>query len=1048
MPDPLLESVLCPFVIGRDAQLASLGRLLDQSRIGQGQIALISGEAGIGKSRLVNEAKTRAFSQGFTVLQGNCFEPDRVLPYGPILDLLRNFCASQSPSELSKRLSPYGADLVKLLPELATLWPDRPASPPADPEQEKRRLFQILARFFSEVTSHASPLLLIIEDLHWCDDTTLDFLLHLARHLPNLPIMQVLSYRNDEAQTSLKHFLVGLDRQRSANELSLARLPSVDTELMIRTIFEQAYPVRQEFVDKIHTLTEGNPFFVEEILKALMASGAIFYSNGRWERKTITELHIPRTVQVAVAQRVTQLSEFAQHVLSLAAVAGRRFDFSLLQSLTQSSETALLTVIRELLRAQLVIEESADSFAFRHALTQQAIYNNLLLRERRLLHRQIAETLEAQSSDAPDVNRTSPSTSLNASLARHFFEAAQWEKALHYAQLAAENAQKFYAARAALEHLTQALYAAQQLQQLPTIELYRQRGRMYEWLGELDAAHTEYSMALEQGRQQQDRRAEWQCLLDLGMIARERDFGRSGNILLEALALARQLQHPLQNHHALDASTDESPVAHTLVWLGLWHGMMDRAMDAELALLEAHVIFQRQEDRRGIAMVLDMIGNAWYHSGDLTTSAYYHQAALAIYRQLDDRWGQVNCLTMLAGCAGDINQRVSLAPPANFAECERAYEEALHLTRQSQWRAGEAYALIWFGFGLGVRGDYVRAIKCGQEALQIASEVDQTRWIAAANLLLGALWLDLLALPQACLALEPLLQLSTNQVPAIACLYTSLLAIAYIEQGKLDQAQTLLDDRLAPDAPMVSMPQRNIWWARAHLALARQQPAQALAIANRLVDPPAHRSTLPATERTDLAGLNPIFHTLRPVAPGMESVIPEMYYLRGVALLACGRQEEAETTLQTSLQAAQERGLHPLRWRVLASLARVYAAQRRRAEAEGVLVAAQDEIETLALQVPDEKVRQIFRHQAFERLPKFAPATPTQLAKQMSAGLTSRERQVVILLAQGKSNKEIADVMVVSYRTVETHISNILSKLHLSSRAQIILWAQERQLTP
>src|SRR5439155_712050 len=147
--------------------------------------------------------------------------------------------------------------------------------------------------------------------------------------------------------------------------------------------------------DALYGLTEGNPFFIEEILKSLITVGGIFYSDENWGHKPLSELHIPRSIQDAVQQRTDQLSKDAKHVLMLAAVAGRRFDFILLQQLTHHDEQQLLILMKELIAGQLVVEETAEHFAFRHALTRQAVYAELLARERKALHLTIAETIES-----------------------------------------------------------------------------------------------------------------------------------------------------------------------------------------------------------------------------------------------------------------------------------------------------------------------------------------------------------------------------------------------------------------------------------------------------------------------------------------------------------------------------------------------------------------------------------------------------------------------------------------------------------------------------
>jgi predicted ATPase len=204
--------------------------------------------------------------------------------------------------------------------------------------------------------------------------------------------------------------------------------------------------MHRNLLDSLYTLTEGNPFFIEEILKSMIASGELIFTNDEWVAKPSHELHLPRNIQDAVQQRIGRLSEASKRILTLAAVAGQRFDFALLQQLTHDDEQQLLAVMKELIAAQLVIEESADQFAFRHALTQQAIYTQLLVRERRTLHHAIAETLE-------NLYATTLEHYVEE-LAYHFYKAEVWEKALKYGQLAGDKAQALFSPRAAIEHYT------------------------------------------------------------------------------------------------------------------------------------------------------------------------------------------------------------------------------------------------------------------------------------------------------------------------------------------------------------------------------------------------------------------------------------------------------------------------------------------------------------------------------------------------------------------------------------------------------------------
>src|SRR6202162_2691125 len=332
------KPIICPILIGRTPVLTNLHSLIDQVRGGQGQVVLLCGEAGIGKSRLVAEAKTFASAQGFLLLPGNCFPTDRSYPYAPLLDLLRSVAASHLATAIASDLAPFVRELHHLLPDVVPVPHDLAPQPTPDPEQQKRRLFTALAQFFTGQATK-QPVLLVIEDIHWSDETCLEFLHYLARRCPASPLLVLLTYRSDEVHPGLSHFLAHLDRERLAQEFALAPLTRSDMSAMLHAIFDLRRSVfilppfvQGDLLDTMYTLTEGNPFIIEELLKSLIEAGDIFYEQGRWKRKPLSDLHIPRSVQDAVQQRTEQLSAGARQVLHLAAVAGRHFDFALLQA--------------------------------------------------------------------------------------------------------------------------------------------------------------------------------------------------------------------------------------------------------------------------------------------------------------------------------------------------------------------------------------------------------------------------------------------------------------------------------------------------------------------------------------------------------------------------------------------------------------------------------------------------------------------------------------------------------------------------------------------
>jgi predicted ATPase len=577
--------VRCPVLIGRVPDLTTLRLLFNRAKSGQGQVALLSGEAGIGKSRLVAEVKTEAVSQDFWLLQGCCFPTDHAIPYAPLLDLLRSCLTDRALALSAPEVKPIAE---AFLPEVDYVLTDETSPPrltPLDPEQEKRRRFETLAHFLSS-QADTHPVLCVLEDLHWSDQTSLEFLHYLARRCPAHRLLLLLTYRSDEVSPSLRHFLAQLDRERLAQEISLTRLRREEVEAMLRAIFALPPSAHLELLDPLYTLTEGNPFFVEEVLKSLLATGEIVYANGSFQRKPLGELHIPRSVQDAVQQRAGQLSESARRVLMLAAVAGRRFDFGLLQALTQHDEDHLLTLIKELMAAQLVVEESAEQFAFRHALTRQAMYADLLVRERKLLHRHIAQTMERLYGSSSDAHL--------ADLAYHFYEAGAWEQAVAYGQRAGEQALRLYAPQAAVEQLTRALDAVQQGTLPLCARLYRLRGQAYETLGDFEQAHAEYQTTLQMARRAGDLHAEWQALMDLGFLWLQRDYTQMGIYYQQALELASHLD-------------DRLTLAHTLNRLGNWHVNIEQPHEALRYHQEALTLFEQAQDQHGIAQTCDLL---------------------------------------------------------------------------------------------------------------------------------------------------------------------------------------------------------------------------------------------------------------------------------------------------------------------------------------------------------------------------------------------------------------------------------------------------------
>ena len=997
MQDAVTLPITSPTLIGRADHLIQLHLLLDETKNGVGHVARISGEAGIGKSRLAYETKTYATQQGFLTLQGQCFPADHNCPYAPLLDLLRSLLASHPSPSIITDLQELARDIFPLLPELV---PDQEVTrSQLEPEQEKRRLFAVLTTFFHSLSLH-TPVLLIVEDVHWSDATSLEFLYYLVRRTTTQPLLLLVTYRHDEVSPALSTWLTQLDRARLDWEIRLTPLSRNDIDAMLSAIFDQRYTsfdmrrfLHGELLQVLYTLTDGNPFFVEETLSSLIAAKNIFFTQGYWNRTSLNLLHIPRSIQDAVQQRTEHIHDEARHILTLAAVAGRHFDFVLLQRVTGYDEDQLLECLKELLVAQLVVEESAEQFAFRHALIREAIYTQLLARERVKLHLAIAETLEQISLATPDTHL--------GDLATHFYHAHAWIKAMDYAQRAGEKALLFYAHLAAIDYFTWALDAAHHLSLPSPPALAHARGQAYEMLGDFEQARKDYTLALSSAQALQDRRAEWQSAMALGFLWAGRDYIQAEPWFRQALALAETLHDPALRAHSLNR-------------IGNWHLNVEQPRKALHYHQEALTMFQELQDTDGIARTLDLLGMVSYIGGDLIGGTTYYKQAIPLFEALGDQQGLTSSLATLT-LRGPTYQTDTLISAASLAEVSQDAERALKIARDIGQRSAQAYALFQLALCLGSQGEYTRAIATAQQSLDIAEEIEHRQWQAATHTVLGGIYSSMLAFTEARKQFELALSLA-REIGSLLWTYLAAgyLASACIQLNDLPSAEQVLRTTLKADTPTQTMAQRMAWCAEAELALARGNPERTLEIVAAIIAADTHQ-----------------------IGQGLR-----IAKLRGEALLALQRLPEALESIKQAMALAQ--GVRPVQWRLCIMLGTIYHAQDRGQDAEQAFATAHSTIEELAGALTDEGQRNHFQQKATALLPQ-VPA-PARKAKQGKGGLTEREQEVARLIAQGRSNQAISETLIVTRRTVETHISNIMFKLNCTSRTQIAIWAVEAGL--
>jgi class 3 adenylate cyclase/tetratricopeptide (TPR) repeat protein len=396
IPLPALLTDVGRIFVGRDAELARLGQLWKEAAAGERRVPLIAGEPGVGKTRLAAEVAFQVHGGGGMVLAGRCDE-DLGVPYQPFVEALRHFVGSTPPADLRERLGRYGGELVRLLPELAGPVPDLQPPLRSDPETERYRLFDAVAAWLSAASAD-EPLLLVLDDMQWAAKPTLLLLRHIVRSSDARRLMVLGTYRDTELTHD--HPLVGLVADlRREGVVERFQLSGLD-DLAVAAIVEQAagHALDEEGValaGAIYHETEGNPFFVREVLRHLVETNTFERQGDRWAtRMPIDRLGIPEGVRDVVGRRLARLSGEANSTLRVAAVVGAEFDARVVHAAGAFGEAQLLAGLDEAVEARLVIEVAPTRFRFSHALVRAALYESLTGTRKVALHRRVAEAIE------------------------------------------------------------------------------------------------------------------------------------------------------------------------------------------------------------------------------------------------------------------------------------------------------------------------------------------------------------------------------------------------------------------------------------------------------------------------------------------------------------------------------------------------------------------------------------------------------------------------------------------------------------------------------
>jgi class 3 adenylate cyclase/tetratricopeptide (TPR) repeat protein len=391
---------LTPYV-GRDAERARLRRLVDDALVGRGRLALVAGEAGVGKSRLVAEIGDEAQARGMRVLAGHCVEMSGGPPYLPYVEIIEQAITSpRSSLELWKALGDVAPEIARIAPALRRVFPD--ISPPVElPAELARRYVWNSFGSFVGRAAQGQPLLLVLEDLHWADESTVLLTEYLAPLLPEMPVLVLATYRDTEVdlQHPLARVIGQLARRRLVERVNLRRLTFDGVRAMVEALAGQ--PAPEQLVRVIDRETEGNPFFVEEIYLHLVESGVLLDEHGRVRPDLqVDDVWAPESIRLVLGQRLERLAESTRGVLAAAAVSGRVFASELVGEVAEAGPDQLVDAFDEAERARLITPgKTAGELMFGHELIRQTLLSGVSAGMRERLHLRTAEAISRLYSD-------------------------------------------------------------------------------------------------------------------------------------------------------------------------------------------------------------------------------------------------------------------------------------------------------------------------------------------------------------------------------------------------------------------------------------------------------------------------------------------------------------------------------------------------------------------------------------------------------------------------------------------------------------------------
>ncbi|MFC1858192.1 adenylate/guanylate cyclase domain-containing protein [Thermodesulfobacteriota bacterium] len=615
--------------VGRKNSMGTLVEAFEMVRSGSGQFVGVVGEAGVGKSRLLFEFVRSLESNKFTYLEGRCIHYGETMPYYPFIEILKKFCwIEDTDGEAAYRrklkdrileLDPaFEADLP-FLEDLLSLKVEDKAYVYMEPDQRRWKTIDAVKKILIK-QSQEKPLILAIEDLHWIDKSSEELLSRLIEGIANAKILLLCLYRPE-----YRHRWVVSSYYR---RLSLTQLTLKSSAELVAALLEEGR-VDEDLKNLILGKTGGNPLFVEELTYNLLDTSAIGRANDTYVlTKKVSEIEIPDSLHAVIAARIDRLEETLKHVLQVASVIGREFAFRVLRVILQMKEE-LRQHLANLQGLEFIYEKSLFpelEYIFRHALTQEVAYNNLLLQRRKEFHLLAGEAIEKLYAETLQEHL--------GPLAFHFYHAEAWQKAFKYLIAAGERARFAYATREAIDYFNKAVEVSRKIPDVVSeehlISLYESRGRTWQVLMEFEKAADDFQIEIELIRELGDKKKEAQALINLGWCYSTR----------RGLSDINKVREYLDKAHKLIRETgDFAGEARYHIMAGFhMGGGAGLIAESKTHYQKAIDIYRKLGNKRGIAPAMGFLGLAHYFSGDIETGMKQVKGSADIAREIGNQF--------------------------------------------------------------------------------------------------------------------------------------------------------------------------------------------------------------------------------------------------------------------------------------------------------------------------------------------------------------------------------------------------------------------------